>query len=879
MHIFQKLIEVFTKVDNNSIDGKKIASLVFQHVDDTKKKVVVTLSNSSSLEKIDDIIKKIIVKLGDMKISYFWNGDTFIFPFNKEDIWMYRKQYLEYELSLLLDDFFSNDNATVNQSLSKHDELLLKVIDSWLVIILWENIKKFKLINQEYIFSKLINIVSFSFIVDNIEIFPLIDKLKFADILIRYWRTKLLADNLEKFPWINHQKVYNNLKHCFEGVRIIMKNYEKFIWLDRKDYVNFLIREDEWWLLIRNIEKFEFLDLLVIANKLIKRRIKYLADFLWKFEWLNLNIAIKLINEWYAKEVQENLKSFEWIDSIYKYLEYFPLISKNIFNIFYDLYKKNNVEKMNLLFEKINIAINQIINWEKMCINIKWITEKDITEFIYPIRNYSPENIDLYVDKSEHLKWYKFDRSGYNFTLSNLLWYRLIEWQKKDEAILDEFKIHVKNISEISKDENSLSNKVKEYCGKEDIVLESKTLEAQIMEYLLKKESSWKKIDIYDFDLIVAYQLMWKYEEFMNSSNDKLAMFEDAETRYMIQIQALLREYWDLLKETVKRLEKKSLEWQDSQYFEKYIIKVPKEVKNLTKSKNIQILISFFSKRSTETITDEVVRKIIYMRVKTVLSVIVNSQEEIDNFVNEFSASDFMFREDLELQEIFINKWKVKVEQYFWVGDKLWLNIRNIAKTQNEIYNWLQKESNKFESITDKWWMDKGRNVFARFWKTKCDAYARWVAGICIWVVEKMWDNENYFELVLFDKERKKCIWTVMLLTMQEPNWNKYLLFCPNPSEEFNDKVSSQLLYKKISKIIINFSIENDYDWILFDPIYWRATNRSWDFQKALEDSQLKDENNEIMKISLEKEYLLGGEYKYKNDLSFLWERKNDRKI
>lgn len=143
--------------------------------------------------------------------------------------------------------------------------------------------------------------------------------------------------------------------------------------------------------------------------------------------------------------------------------------------------------------------------------------------------------------------------------------------------------------------------------------------------------------------------------------------------------------------------------------------------------------------------------------------------------------------------------------EHFGNPDILGLNLQNIAKTQKSIYNTFQIETQKFDEIIDKNGLQSERHVFARFGKSKYDALARGVGDICLGDDAEMWENPEYFELVLFDTDRLKCIGTVMLLNMLEPDGKKYLLYGPNPSVEFDDKVSSFKLFDQLSRIITEF--------------------------------------------------------------------------
>jgi hypothetical protein len=682
----------------------------------------------------------------------------------------------------------------------------------------------------------------------------------------------IVAEDITYFYWLSNAVAIKLIEANRSDV-LVEENFTHFEWSFNCEVALAYIKKGQWYTIADDLLYYEWLNHEVALELIKTGKSSIVVRNLEKFEWLNNAVALLLIKTGESSIVVRNLEKFEWIDSIHAYLKYFPNINSNIFRIFNDLYMSNNIDAINNLSRNINEVSNDMILWEAFIWDIEGVVEKDIAELIYSKRDYSPRNIEDYTDESQDLYNYTFNSDGYNFTLSNLLWYKLLDWEELNESLLEEFKQRVAHISTISQNKSTLWETVNEYAQKEWIQLEAKTLESHILEYLLKKESKGKEVSINDFDLLIAYQLMWKYDEFMKSSNDKLACHADKETQHMIQIQALLKEYWDPLKETIKTLENVSLGSEDKQYFDSHLRDVPLEVRDLTKQKTLKSMIRSFSSRPEETITDDIVKKSIDTKLKWVLQTTDITNEEISNFSNEFKSEDSKFWNSEELQQLFIEKWVEKVEEHFWSVDRVWLNIRSIAKIQDSIYQTLQTESNKFEAITDQWGKNKGRKVFARFWKTQYDAYARWVWDVCIGTDSEMWKNKNYFELVLFDQERQKNIGTVMLLNMQEDNGDKYLLFCPNPSVEFDDKVSSQKLFDQISEIVKTFAQENNYNGVLFDPTHWKWTNRSGDFQKALVESQLKDDESQNKTIDLDNEYRLGGEYSYKNNLSYLWEK------
>ncbi|MCP4522962.1 MAG: hypothetical protein GY828_01955, partial [Candidatus Gracilibacteria bacterium] len=699
------------------------------------------------------------------------------------------------------------------------------------------------------------------------------DHKEIAQKLIDAGNGNIVAYNLEKFEGLDHKEIAQKLIDT-GGLSSIVCNGEKFEGLDT-NIAKKLIDAGSGDFVAYNLEKFEGLDHKEIAQKLIDAgNGNVVAYYLGKSEGLDTEIAQKLIYAGMGDYVTHYLKKFEGIDLIHAYLVHFTEININIniFRKFHKIYVENNPETMEDFLLNMRKLKNNVVLGGDFISLIKEVNEEDIVGEVYPKRDFSPKNIEEYTDATEHLNKYKFNSEGYSFTLSNLLGYKLLDGEEMNQGLLEEFKKYIANISTISKDESSLLEAVNEYSQREGIDIDSTTIESCILEYLLKKGSKGLEININDFDLLIAYKLMGKYDEFMQSSNDKLGSDTDKETQHMVQIQALLKEYGDPLKETIKQLEKSTIEGKDKEFFDSYRKDTPVEVRDLVKEKTIKSLVRSFSGRPQEKIDNTMVERSISKKLEIILQDSGISKNEREEFACEFSSDDLKFGEDEGKQKDFITKWSEKVEQHFGSVDKIGLNIKNIAQTQDSIYQRLQIESNKFESIIDQGGKNKDRRVFARFGKNKYDAYARGVGDICIGVNSEMWKNEDYFELVLFDQERQKNIGTVMLLNMEEDNGDKYLLFGPNPSIEFDDKVSSQKLFEKISKIIKTFAEENNYNGVLFDPTHGRSTNRSGDFQNRLIESQLKDNNNEIKTIDLKKEYQLGGEYIYQNNLSYLSE-------
>ena len=131
------------------------------------------------------------------------------------------------------------------------------------------------------------------------------------------------------------------------------------------------------------------------------------------------------------------------------------------------------------------------------------------------------------------------------------------------------------------------------------------------------------------------------------------------------------------------------------------------------------------------------------------------------------------------------------------------------------------------------------------------------VGDICIGTDPKMLENPHYFEYILFDEERTKCVGTVMLMEIKEEDGKKYLLYCPNPSVDLVSQVSAMKLYEKITERIKKFTKDNGYDAIILDKTHGKSTNRSGLFLTALQKSLLKNETGEEKTYHLSKEYTL----------------------
>ncbi|MBT6069310.1 hypothetical protein HOG48_06175 [Candidatus Peregrinibacteria bacterium] len=172
--------------------------------------------------------------------------------------------------------------------------------------------------------------------------------------------------------------------------------------------------------------------------------------------------------------------------------------------------------------------------------------------------------------------------------------------------------------------------------------------------------------------------------------------------------------------------------------------------------------------------------------------------------------------------------------------------------------------------------MVKKRNIRARFMKTQETTNARMGAYLCIAGDTEMWDNKNYFELILEDEDTGKCVGVVMLLNIEAEDGKKYLWFGPNPFESFLDQVSGEKCYNFMYETVCEFAEENNYDGVVVPDqdgsILGACTNRGGDFPGYIKSSRLRDKQGGLKIVDFGKEHTLGGGYKYSKG-ALVWER------
>lgn len=482
----------------------------------------------------------------------------------------------------------------------------------------------------------------------------------------------------------------------------------------------------------------------------------------------------------------------------------------------------------------------------------------DVLRIVYPKRNYDTySHIDSYEDRTKDLDKYVFDRNGYDLQIDGVLGYRIKEGVVANEKLIIEFTQKVEAIKNISTTER-LDNFILERIPQS----KSTTLEGRILEYF--------KAEGYTLDtmnVLLAYQLRDQYDEFVSSSADRTSRAGDKTEKDFILLDELANRYGDSMKETIKSVQEAVAKSSDRELFANSTLQ---EHGQTYESLATEILTDL-EKIPRDKITNEIIQKKIAKTIKNTFQGAKDFQDRSTYFASLFSKNDL---------DNFPEVWNKNMDQLFAVADAYTIDMKKIQALQSTAYQKIQEEVSKYEEIREvdtsrggEMKSSKERNIKGYFAKNKESAHARMVADICLAQDPNMLTNKDYFEFVLMDPDRQKCVGTTMLMSMNEPDGKKYLLYCPNPSVGLVSEVSAKKLYQSMTDRIKEFAKDNGFNGVLVDKTHGKSTNRAGLFQNSLDQSCLKDATNRDIIVNLKEEYVLGGGYKYKNGLQIVWKK------
>ena len=480
---------------------------------------------------------------------------------------------------------------------------------------------------------------------------------------------------------------------------------------------------------------------------------------------------------------------------------------------------------------------------------------KSLLQVVYPKRNYdSYKYLDQYENRSHDLDKYIYNKDGYKLTLSGVLGYKIKEDEIPDPEIIKQFSEHISRVKNLAQGDNLLiflDNTVENSVAV--------TLEGKILEYFKQKGYTTESMNI-----LLAYQLIGSYEDFVASSTDRLSLEESQVAKNYILLDELVNLYGDTMKETIKKVQSRVVNSIDGEKFTDNLLE--KEKENYSKiGKSIQTDLLTIPQ---DKLTDLIIQKKILKSIK-------NSFQTSDSIKGraEYFASLF----NLTVMDNFLVAWSRHIDELFILNEHEVIDMKKIESLQSSVFLKLQKEIGKYEEIKEvdmsrnEAKLKKSRDIKGYFSKNKENALARMVGDVCTANDPDMLKNEKYFEFVLFDEERKKCMGTTMLLEMNEPNNKKYLLYCPNPSVGLVSEVSAKKLYHMLTKQISQFAEINNFDAVLVKKDHGLSTNRSGLFQQSLEQSCLRDRDKQEIIIDLKNPHSLSNNYVFKDNLQVVW--------
>lgn len=487
---------------------------------------------------------------------------------------------------------------------------------------------------------------------------------------------------------------------------------------------------------------------------------------------------------------------------------------------------------------------------------------KDICKSVYPQRKYNTYKfIDQYENRTKDLDKYTFDRNGYEIKLSGVLGYKIKDGLISDTKIIAEFTERINAIKKLSVIEN-LNKFLEEFI----VEGKAKTTEGKILEYF--KQNGYT---VDTMNVLLAYQLEGRYDDFVAASTDRVASEQDSVSKNYVLLDELVNQYGDTMKDTIKGVQGKVALSEDRDLFAgSYIDKYQKRYSEI-----ISVLMNDLNKVPKENITNQIIQKKVLKTIKNTFQGIESVQKRADYFASLFSVNDL---------DNFEEVWNRHINELFVIDEANSIDTGKIEALQSGVYTKLQNEIIKYEEIKEvdttkkegetETKLNKERLIKGYFSKNKENAHARMVADVCLAEDPNMLKNEKYFEFVLFDEDREKCVGTTMLLQMDEPkDGKKYLLYCPNPSVGLVSEVSAKKLYTLITNQIIAFSKENNFDGVLVNKKHGHSTNRAGLFQQSLEQSCLKDRAGKEISIDLKHNHALGSSYSYQNNLQIIWSK------
>tara|TARA_Y100001970_G_scaffold294212_1_gene448594 strand:- start:4849 stop:9252 length:4404 start_codon:yes stop_codon:yes gene_type:complete len=629
------------------------------------------------------------------------------------------------------------------------------------------------------------------------------------------------------------------------------------------------------------------------------------AKFVCKYrEQFGYDLLLEFFNK-------TNLKN-QPVENLKYYFEYSKLdgpIDKHIINSFIDVYKSQSKEEAFQIIEKIKIESRNLIDLNLSQDQLEEYRSLpyyiSMCKMVYPPGNYSTHEKNATLgDQTSHLDHFTFDRNGYETTLSGLLGYEVKEGMILNPEVIDAYSKRIYKIKDFvnSRDANQeslvsdfnnlvdqifLANPDNPYIDL-DLELNEKILSMILHESL--KPAKDRDQNILDLLVIYKYVFQENLADYILESNTSVNKIDDEKSKEYLTLKELSVIYGENMKHIFQNeIFQKSLESPNMPAVQEIFENQAGEklgVEDFKESQLKKLKASFENTKIPADRKPQMIRGTLNRLVSS-NAVDLKDKLEKERFDKEFNvifekfSGEFTFEKFQELKSEFLQlRFKFKNNLESLVEQTIGYDINQILQEVNKYQEKLatgKKQRSMNDSNGEVYKKSsKERLIKGYFAKTQETTNARMGAYLCIAGDARMWENPNYFEFVLMDPEKGRCVGVVMLQKIELKNGKKYLFFGPNPFESFLESVSDSACLDFMYERVSQFALDNDFDGVVIPEkegaVLGACTNRGGEFPNLINQKRIKD--RAIIKYG--ENIHLGGAYSYDSG-ALIWENENKK--
>ena len=796
-----------------------------------------------------------------------------------------------------------------------HKEIALKLFELGKSSFVAEFLDKFQDLDHKAIALKLIEAGEGDSVAEFLEKFQDLNQV-IALKLIEAGNGDTVAWNLDKFQGLDHKAIALKLIEAEDGY-YVAANLDKFQGLDHKEIVLKLIEVGKGMSVVNYLDKFQGLDHQEIAIKLIEvGEGDLVAESLDKFQGLDQEIAFRLIESGYLQQVLNNLED-SFLDTqednffLKAYKSELGLPSKDIYDKYLELKQAGDEIQLVGYIEKIKDQVDTLISSKEQDENItEQENYKELVELVYPNHVGAWTDFDsneACPDRSSDLERFKI-KDVYEIDLSDGVEMELRDREEKNEKNIEYLEQSItsiqKKFSEVSfeKDkmlgilDNILDKHIENLPNKEIF----KTREEKV--YALLLESLVDKFDAQELkEVLIGYQFA-EFEDiktYLEGTRGRAGEAKNPDYAYLLE----LREFFaDHVKEVERKISTEAQSNSDIAALlpAYYSQKTDLENSN-TKQDDINklrldqlglngnILERIMKELSRQTDKkgnpfelaelDENNELKAGKKGKTIAGMIISEQKKVAKAIKTLTGKELdpksIHLGELNLEEYLRASSEIQEGQY---DEELFSRylVQAFQGVFEKELSIIDKEIAKYQPEDEKQKEKQRRKLECFITKNHTSAHARGVGGVCVAGdnpyngEESQWNLENYFQMVLRDKETMICQ-GLILLHYYEDNGKKILTASFNPANTYLYKVNETQLFNSLLDQLTEFAEDNDIDTIAVNQNKGIRTNRTGgEFEGAM-NKTIRKEDQEV-NLSETEDFSFTPEYKQK-DLDVIWQR------